>query len=140
AAGLKQPNLLNPAHAWLLKGPLMAYAKWYLSERLRPRKRVRLTAMPGPLVSHAEFAMEQLQKSALEISGTMRKHQLKLADRQCRRSELSARVQQMVVMLCTSLYAASQEDEVVRDAADCICRDLKRSLLGQRPSDDDFRQ
>ena len=64
----------------------------------------------------------------------MRKHQLKLADRQCRMSELSARVQKLVVMLGTSLYAAKQNDEVVRAAADVICQDLTRELTGQRPS------
>ena len=75
----------------------------------------------------------------LEISGTMRKHQLKLADRQCRMAELSSRVQKLVVMLCTSLYAAQQNDEVVRAAADVLCQDLTRELTGERPSDRYFR-
>ena len=37
------------------------------------------------LREHAEFACERLQRMALEISGTMSRFQLKLADRQCRR-------------------------------------------------------
>jgi hypothetical protein len=68
----------------------------------------------------------------------MRKHQLKLADRQCRMSELSSRVQDLVVMLTTSLYAADKP-EIVRAAADVLCRDLARKLSCQRPSDRDFR-
>jgi hypothetical protein len=69
----------------------------------------------------------------------MSKHQLKLADRQCRMSEMSARVQKMVVILCTSLYAASQNDATVREAADNYCRELTRELLGERAADRDFR-
>ena len=95
--------------------------------------------MPSRLREHAEFAAAGLQNSPLEISGTMRKHQLKLADRQCRMSELSLRIQKLVVMLCTSLYAARQEDEVIRDAADVMCQDLTRELTGKRPSDRYFR-
>ena len=69
----------------------------------------------------------------------MRKHQLKLADRQCRMSELSSRVQKLIVMLCTSLHAAQQEDEIVRQAADVLCQDITRELTGKRPSDRYFR-
>ena len=69
----------------------------------------------------------------------MRKHKLKLADRQCRMSELSARIQNLIVILCTSLYAARQADEVIQVAADVLCQDLTRQLTGQRPSDQYFR-
>ena len=95
--------------------------------------------MPNALRRHAEFAAAGLQNAPLGIAGTMLKHQLKLADRQCRMSELSARLQKLVVMLCTSLYAARQNDPVVRDAADMVCRDLTRELTGQRTSDRDYR-
>ena len=37
----------------------------------------------------------------------MTKHQLKLADRQCRMAELSQRVQDLVVILATSLWAGA---------------------------------
>ena len=69
----------------------------------------------------------------------MSKHQLALADRQCRMSELSQRVQDMVTILCTSLYAAAQNDEVVQQAADIACQDLARKLTGHRPSDRYFK-
>ena len=69
----------------------------------------------------------------------MSKFQLKLADRQCRMSEMSSRVQALVVMLCASLYGARQQDELVRKATDVLCQDLARSLDGTRPSNDYFR-
>ncbi|MBC8356450.1 MAG: acyl-CoA/acyl-ACP dehydrogenase [Planctomycetes bacterium] len=139
AAGIKKPNPMNPTHAWALKGVLPPYAKWFAGQSLWPKPRPSLPPMPSRLREHAEFAAAGLQNSPTEISGTMRKHQLKLADRQCRMSELSFRIQKLVVMLCTSLYAARQEDEVVRDAADLLCQDLTRELTGKRPSDRYFR-
>ncbi|MCA9118959.1 MAG: acyl-CoA/acyl-ACP dehydrogenase [Planctomycetaceae bacterium] len=139
AAGIKHPNPMNPAHAWALKGVLPPYANWVMSQTLWPKPRPGLPAMPPRLREHAEFAAAGLQNSPLEISGTMRKHQLKLADRQCRMSELSLRIQKLVVMLCTSLYGARHDDEVIRDAADLMCQDLARELTGRRPSDRYFR-
>jgi len=139
AAGIKQPNPLNPAHLWALKGAMLPYAKWTIGEYLSRKPRPSLPPMPHKLAQHAAMAANSLQRRPLEISGVMRKHQLKLVDRQCRMSELSTRIQKLVVILCTSLYAAQQEDEVVRDAADVLCRDLTRELNGDRPSDRDFR-
>jgi alkylation response protein AidB-like acyl-CoA dehydrogenase len=138
-AGIKKPNPLNPLHAWALKGALWPYAKWCLGEKFGRKPKPELPSMPAALREHAEFAVQKLQNSPLEINGTMRKHQLKLADRQCRMSELSARIQSLVIMLCASLYAARQDDEVLRSAADVLCQDLKRQLTGQRPSDRYFR-
>ncbi len=139
AAGIRQPNMANPAHAWALRGALWPYAKWYLAQRFVPASSPELPDMPPALKEHAQFATHRLQRSALEISGAMRKHQLSLADRQCRMSELSLRVQDTVTMLCTSLYAARQSDEVVRAAADVLCQDLARKLTGNRPTDRYFR-
>ncbi|OYV85789.1 MAG: hypothetical protein B7Z73_12885 [Planctomycetia bacterium 21-64-5] len=138
AAGIKKPNLLNPAHLAVLKGPLWEYSKWYVGQRFSA-SRPTLPPMPPALREHAEFAADWLLRSPLEISGTMRKYQLALADRQCRMAEVSQRVQDAIVILCTSLYAARKNDEVVRAAADVICRDLRRKLTGSRPSDRDLR-
>ncbi|QDU95524.1 acyl-CoA dehydrogenase family protein [Lignipirellula cremea] len=140
AAGIKQPNPLNPRHAWALKGPLAHYSSWLVKQYITPHSQPDLPPLPGKLREHARYAIDALQDAPLEISGVMRKHQLKLADRQCRMSELSKRVQNMVVVLCTSLYAAESQDEVIREAADVICRDLIREHLGRRPSDKYFRQ
>jgi hypothetical protein len=95
--------------------------------------------MPATLRAHAEFAADFLQRSPLEISGTMRKFQLALADRQCRMAELSGRVQDAIVILCTSLYAARQTDALVQEAADVLCQDLTRRLTGKRPTDRYYR-
>ena len=137
--GVKQPNPLNPAHAWALRKPLANYARWFAGETLAGSSHPNLGTMPDNLAKHARFAIDGLQRSRMEISGAMRKHQLKLADRQNRMSELSSRIQSMIVLLTTSLWAATQPDEIVRDAADVLCRDLTRQLTGRRPSDADFR-
>jgi hypothetical protein len=84
------------------------------------------------------FALEMFRSFPLELSGAMRKHQLQLADRQCRMAELSQRVQDTVVLLVTALYAEQQKNEVTKAAADILCQDLRRKLTGQRPSDSYF--
>ncbi|HVW39340.1 MAG TPA: acyl-CoA dehydrogenase family protein, partial [Pirellulales bacterium] len=140
AAGIKKPNLLNPAHAMALKGPLWEYTKWYMGQRLHVAAKPHLPSMPAALRAHAEFAADWLVHSPLEVSGTMRKHQLALADRQCRMAEISRRVQDAIIILCTSLYAARQQDEVVQSAGDLVCQDLTRQLTGRRASDSYFRK
>ncbi|MGD9855549.1 MAG: acyl-CoA dehydrogenase family protein [Planctomycetaceae bacterium] len=135
SAGIKQPNFANPAHAWALRGPLQEYTKWWVGRRMQRAARPDLPKMDAALRRHAEFAADFLHKSALEISGTMRKHQLKLADRQCRMAEVSDRVQTAVVILCTALYAGRQTDELVRAAGDAASTQLTNRLLGRRPSD-----
>jgi hypothetical protein len=70
----------------------------------------------------------------------MRKHQLKLADRQCRMSEISSTLQNAIVILVTSLYAADSSDPTTQAAADAICRELRCKITGDKASDRDFRQ
>jgi hypothetical protein len=140
AAGIKQPNPLNPSHAWALKGPLSQYGKWFMAQKLRMGGSPSLPSMPDALRGHAEWACDQLQSQPLTISGVMRKHQLKLADRQCRMSYLSSQIQKLITILATSLYAAAQNDEVVQTAADCVCDDLRREITGKAPSDRYFRK
>jgi len=139
ASGIRKPNLLNPLHLWKLRGPAWQYARW-MAGRSLTWGRVELPPLPRELRVHAEFAAAGLRDSAGEISATMRRHQLRLADRQCRMAELSGRVQSLVVILCTSLYAARQNDELVRAAADGLCRHLAGKLTGRRPTDRDLRQ
>ena len=139
SAGIKKPNMSNPAHLWALKGVMAPYAKWMAGQYMRPKPQPKLPNMPESLRRHADFAARFLQRSPREISGTMSKHQLGLADRQCRMSELSQRLQDAVTMLCTSLYAARQNDEVIRQAADVFCQDLHRKLTGERASDRYYR-
>ncbi|MBM4075123.1 MAG: acyl-CoA dehydrogenase, partial [Planctomycetes bacterium] len=135
ASGIKKPNMANPAHLWALRKPMTAYAKWLIGHQFTRRPTPPMPTMPESLRRHVEFATSFLNQSALEISGVMRKHQLALADRQCRMAEVSGRIQSAIVILCTSLYGAKQSDELVQTAADCVCQDLTRSLTGKRPDD-----
>jgi butyryl-CoA dehydrogenase len=139
AAGMKTFSPMNPAHVWKLRKALVPYGRWWISELIARKWRTELGPLPEPLRDHAIFAIRGLQSLPLEISAAMRKHQLKLADRQCRMSLISARVQKLVVMLATSLYAAKQNDEIVRSAADVLCQDLQRELTGSPPADRYFR-
>jgi alkylation response protein AidB-like acyl-CoA dehydrogenase len=138
-AGIKNPNMANPAHLWALRGVVGPYVKWLAAQKLRPKPRTRLPAMPANLAAHADFASSYLQNSPQVISGTMSKHQLGLADRQCRMSELSQQLQDAVTILCTSLFASRQDDEVVRQAADVMCQDLRRKITGKPASDRYYR-
>ncbi|MEO6807800.1 MAG: acyl-CoA dehydrogenase family protein [Isosphaeraceae bacterium] len=139
ASGIKNPNMANPAHAWALRHVLAPYAKWRAGQMLAGRRHPSWPDMPETLKSHAQFASDQLSKAPVEISSVMTKHQLKLADRQCRMSELSSRLQDNIIMLATSLWASRQSNEIVQSAADILCQDLQRKLTGQRPSDSYFR-
>jgi hypothetical protein len=140
AAGIRKPNLADPRQAWKLRKPLWQYSKWWAGRKLSFGGNGELPPIPTELRGHAEFALDRLNSAAFEISGTMRKHQLKLADRQCRMSELSSRLQQTVVILCTSLYAARQDDEIVRTAAESVCQHLRNGLTGERPTDRHLRR
>jgi hypothetical protein len=140
AAGIRQPNPLNPAHAWALKDVAIPYMKWMVARKLIPVASAQLPQMPTALREHAEFACDRLQRMALEISSTMSRFQLKLADRQCRMAELSLRCQDLITMLTTSMYGARQSDTILQDAADIMCQMLRQKLLGRRPSNNYFRR
>ncbi|MHB1557904.1 MAG: acyl-CoA dehydrogenase family protein, partial [Isosphaeraceae bacterium] len=139
ASGLKKPNPMNPAHAWALRSALVPYAKWRVEETLTPKSHGEFPGVPPRLAEHARFAAVGLQRSRMEISSTMVKHQLRLPDRQCRMAELSQRIQDMVVILATSVWAGRQSNPLVQDAADLLCQELRRKLSGQRPTDAYFR-
>ena len=44
AAGIRQPNPLNPAHAWALKGVAVPYMKWVAAKRLMPLAAAQVAA------------------------------------------------------------------------------------------------
>jgi alkylation response protein AidB-like acyl-CoA dehydrogenase len=138
-AGIKDPNLKNPAHVWALRKEFAAYARWRLGQGLGFRVRDQIPGMDPRLAGHLSFVQDLFGTFAAEVSGAMSKHQLKLADRQCRMAELSQRVQDAVVILVTALHAHQRKDEVTTDAADILCQDLRRKLTGERPSDGYFR-
>jgi alkylation response protein AidB-like acyl-CoA dehydrogenase len=138
-AGIRQFNPANPLHLWHLRQPMSDYAKWAVQERWSRRPRLTLPRMDSRLAVHAQFAAVRLGNYAYELSTVMRKHQLKLADRQCRIAELSQRIQDTVVLLVAALWGSRQATDVAVCAADILCQDLRRKLSGQRPSDSYFR-
>ncbi|MCI0456271.1 MAG: acyl-CoA/acyl-ACP dehydrogenase [Gemmataceae bacterium] len=138
-AGIRDFSPANPVHLWKLRRELSAYTRWQVGQRMTRRDRQRVAGMDARLSEHLEFALDLFQRHPRELSGALRKHQLKLADRQCRMTELSQRVQDTVVLLVTALWAHGQGDEGSVAAADILCQDLRRKLTGQRPSDRYFR-
>jgi alkylation response protein AidB-like acyl-CoA dehydrogenase len=145
ALGIPKPNPLNPTHAWKLRREFAAYGKWKIGQKFKSRDRQHVTGMDARLSAHVAFALQECGKFAEELSDAMIKHQLKLADRQCRIAELSQRVQDTVTILVTAQFAHRQQQtpgdtpEITLAAADILCQDLQRKLTGQRPSDRYFR-
>jgi alkylation response protein AidB-like acyl-CoA dehydrogenase len=133
-------NPVNPRHAWALRRELSAYTRWSIGQRFTFRTSQGPIPIKGRFAPHMEFATRLFRRYGMEISGVMRKHQLKLADRQCRMAELSQRVQDTVVLLVSALWGHRREGEVAADAADILCQDLSRKLSGMRPSDAYFRE
>ncbi len=132
------PNLLNPAHAWMLRKSLWRYAHWMVGRTLRPAAWSAAPDMPAEFARHLKFAQRALSGSGNRISATMRKFQLKLAERQCRISNLSQHVQDATVMLVTALYGAQHADPLTRQAADALCRHLRQRMTGEPASDRDY--
>jgi hypothetical protein len=138
--GKKSLNPANPIHLWRLRKELGAYARWFMSQQLNRHARQTPPVTDSRLADHVGFALEQFRRHRLELSGALRKHQLKIADRQSRMAELSQRVQDTVAILVTALWAGRQTNEAVTVAADILCQDLRRKLTGSRPTDAYFRQ
>ncbi|MEM6365765.1 MAG: acyl-CoA dehydrogenase family protein [Planctomycetota bacterium] len=149
--GIAQPNLINPAHLWALRRPMIGYAKWFAGKQLTRARWSNHRMMEGRvdtdagvrtdvLDHHVDFAQTYLSKSGMVISGAMRKFQLKLADRQCRMSALSMDVQNAVTILVTALYAQHRGDGITCAAADVMCHELRRRISGRHSSDRDFQR
>ena len=141
--GVKQPNPLNPRHLLALRKPLLSYGAWFAAKQVMPVHWSRVetpTKHSRGFENHIRFAQKFLSGSGMRISTVMRTHQLKLADRQCRMSQLSADVQTAVTMLVTAMHALRQPDPITIAAADVSCHELRRKITGQSPSDRDFRR
>jgi hypothetical protein len=129
----------NPRHLWLLRHELGAYTRWSMGQSFTRRDRQTVESMDPGLAEHLAFALDLFQQHPRALSAAMRKHQLKLADRQCRMAELSQRVQETVILVVTALWGHRQHDEAAVAAADMLCQDLHRKLTGGRPTDRYFR-
>ncbi len=80
---------LNPLQTWVLRNELSPYALWYLEKMLAPADRQRIPGLNPILQEHVDFALSMLSEAPFELSQNMVKHQLKLADRQCRIADMS---------------------------------------------------
>jgi alkylation response protein AidB-like acyl-CoA dehydrogenase len=137
---MKTLNPLNPVHAWKLRKELGPYAQWKMGQWLTRRDHQEVAGMERRLQAHVDFALGMFGKLRKEVSLAMEKHQLKLADRQCRIAELSQRIQDNVTILVTALWGHQQKNEVATAAADMLCNDLHRKLTCERPSDRYFKE
>jgi alkylation response protein AidB-like acyl-CoA dehydrogenase len=137
--GLKNPNPLNPMHAWKLRKELAPYLRWKVAQMFPAFDRQQVPIVDKRLAEHADFALANFGRLRGEVSGAMEKYQLKLADRQCRMAELSQRIQDNVVILVTAQWGHRQGGEASIAAADMLCQDLRRKLTGERPSDRYYR-
>jgi len=138
--GIRKPNMVNPAHMWALRRPLWNYAKWLGGHAFMQERVHGMSGIPGTLGINARLAARILQRSSFEISAMMRTHQLKLADRQCRMTAISERIQSAVVVLCTSLYAARSDNPIIRKAAECFGECTLNVLQRKQDSDALFRK
>jgi hypothetical protein len=140
ANGMKTFNPANPLHAFKLRKEMMDYGKWVMGQTFAGRDRQQVPGLKSALRPHLDFALGQFSKLPATISGVLRKHQLKLADRQCRMADLSQQVQDTLVILVAALYANRQKSEATVAAADLLCQDLRRRITGERPGDAYFKQ
>ena len=132
-------NPMNPGHAWALRNEMIPYATWRMGKMFTGADNHKIDGMSEEMQAHVDFAMEMLHGSPIELSEAMVKHQLKLADRQCRIAEMSQRIQDSITILVTALWAHQQGDKVKLAASDILCQDLTRKLTGERPSDSYFK-
>jgi hypothetical protein len=136
---LKKFNPMNPLHGFALRNELVPYAFWWMGKQLEGVDSHEIPGMSLELKAHVDFALEFLSDTPLELSQAMVKHQLKLADRQCRIAEMSQRAQDAIIILVTALWAHNEKNAVVEAAADILCQDLRCKLTGERPSDSYFK-
>jgi len=136
---MKTLNPANPVHVWRLRRELWSYSKWMMAQKFKGGDHQTVQGMDRRLQEHVDFALDSFRRMPREISGTMRKHQLKLPDRQCRMAELSQRIQDVVTILVTALWGHQKKNEVSVASADLLCQDLRRKLTGRRPDDRYFK-
>ena len=144
-----KPTLKNILKAVVTNpGAFIPYLKWKAENKFKVKSIPKeVNQIEGLLQPHVCYAIYGLKGMASEIDGAMQKHQLKLADRQCRMSFLSQKTQDLVTILVTALYADSieltlgmpyQRAESI-DAAHVLCTELEQKIDGRHPSDSDYK-
>lgn len=131
-AGIKNPNPMNPVHAWAIKDAAWPYLGWRVSQNLNSWKRLNFGEMSPALAEHASYAAGELQRARFDVDGLMQQYQLKLADRQCTMADASLRIQNLVTMLVTALWAEHKGSELHMMAADVMCQELRQRITGRK--------
>jgi len=129
----------NPGHLWALRKELGSYSRWYMNQKMTSRSWEQTPTATGKLGDHLAFALDFFKKAPTELSTVLRKHQLKLADRQCRMAEHSQRLQDGIMIIVTAMWGERQKSEVGKASADILCQELRRKLTGARTSDSYYR-
>jgi alkylation response protein AidB-like acyl-CoA dehydrogenase len=135
-----KPTLMNIIKGFF-KDPkaFFSYGGWKVKNKA---SRIKVPSEVGNMHErmrpHARYAVVGLKRMAGEIDAAMQKHQLKLADRQCRMSFLSQKTQDLVTILVTSMYGNSVGGQTM-DAAQVLCTELEQKINGKHPSDSDYR-
>jgi len=89
--------------------------------------------LPESLATRAGQAWRELRLAATEIRQLRERFGPALADQQTRTVEVADRVLKSVVLLCTSLWAARSDDEILHLAAQVLAQELS----ARRRDDDD---
>ncbi|HNG73013.1 MAG TPA: acyl-CoA dehydrogenase family protein [Candidatus Obscuribacter sp.] len=108
---------------------------WLAGLQLKRGDRRRVAGMDKNLARHFAFGLKQFKSLGRQIAAAMIKYKFKLADRQMRMNELSMDVQRVVTMLAVCMHAHKKGDAVTTLAADILCQDLKREIIGGRKDD-----
>jgi len=118
----------------------MPYVNWMVKEAFLPKSGIRPMGFNADLAKHTNFAIKELQKSGREVSALMRKHQLRLADRQCSMSILSRKIQNLITIMATVCYASAKPYGMNVQIADVSCENLKNRITGRHPTDLQIRK
>ena len=111
------------------------YFKWLFKRNTSSKQFPDVNNVPVKLWHHYQFAASQLKKADVEIDKIMRKHQLKLADRQLCMSMLSHKIQKLITMMVLISYVSKiEEDELYIDIADVALDNLSNKITGKHPS------
>ena len=124
AAGIKQPNPLNPAHMWALKDVALPYAKWMVARRLLPLAAAELPEMPKEL---ARARRVRLRAAAADGAGNLQ-HDEQVPIEAGRSAVPHGRAVAAVPGFDHDpghqpVRRPGSEDTMVRDAADVLCHE-----------------
>lgn len=127
-AVFKNPRAFTPYLVWKVKNLVSSFVPVPKFKELRSDLMKR----------HIIYAVKGLKVLSKEIDSAMNKHQLKLADRQCRMLFLSQKTQDLTSILVTALYG-NKVGGIMEECAHVRCLELKNKIEGTKLEDYDFK-